>query len=63
LGVIKYAVEVLMYLSDIVVEDFGLVMQGTYFTIDGQNIYKILYATAKGYYVREVLEHEIQGDY
>jgi len=48
-----------MYLSDIVVEDFGLVMQGTYFTIDGQNIYKILYATAKGYYVREVLEHEI----
>ena len=48
-----------MYLSDIAVEDFGLVKQGLYLTVDGHKIYLILYATNDGYEVQEVLDDEV----
>ena len=44
------------YLSDVVVEDFGLVKEDFYFTFDGHKIYFILRATSDGYNVQEVID-------
>jgi hypothetical protein len=49
-----------MFLSDQVVEDFGLVRSGLYFTVDGQNVYMIQEATNEGYIVIEI-ETEVQA--
>ena len=50
-----FILEVLMYLSDVAVEDFGLVHDNLYLTVDGHRMYKIIYATIDGYEVEEVL--------
>jgi hypothetical protein len=49
-----------MFLTDQVVEDFGLVRDGLYFKVDGERIYLVQSATIDGYYVIEI-EAEVQA--